>query len=154
MKQSAGLLIYRLRNGEPEVFLIHPGGPFWKAKDLESWSIPKGEFEEPEEPLSAARREFQEETGFEAQGPFQKLTPVRQSNHKTVHAWAAMGDYDASKIQSNTFPLEWPPHSGKMIEIPEADRAEWFSIPEAKKKIFKGQRPLLEELEKLLKVAG
>jgi predicted NUDIX family NTP pyrophosphohydrolase len=154
MKQSAGLLIYRIRDHVREVFLIHPGGPFWKAKDIESWSIPKGEFTEPEDPLSAARREFQEETGFEAKGPFQELTTVRQSNHKTVYAWAAMGDYDATKIQSNTFPMEWPPGSGKIQEFPEADRAEWFSIPEAKKKIFKGQRPLLDELEMILKNAG
>jgi predicted NUDIX family NTP pyrophosphohydrolase len=150
MKSSAGLLIYRFRDNVPEVFLIHPGGPFWKGKDVESWSIPKGEFVEPEEPLSAAQREFAEETGFQAQGPFQELTPVKQSNHKMVYAWAAPGEYDATKIQSNNFSMEWPPRSGKMEEFPEADRAEWFSISEAKKKIFKGQRPLLDELERIL----
>ena len=154
MKSSAGLLIYRFRDNVPEVFLIHPGGPFWKGKEVESWSIPKGEFSEPENALSAARREFQEETGYEAEGPFQVLTPVKQSSYKMVYAWAATGDYDATKIQSNTFPMEWPPGSAKIEEFPEADRAEWFSIPEAKKKIFKGQRPLLDELEKILKNAG
>ena len=154
MKQSAGLLIYRIRDNVPEVFLIHPGGPFWKGKDLESWSIPKGEFAEPEDAFSAARREFHEETGFEAEGPFQELTPIKQSNHKMVYAWAAPGNYDASKIQSNTFPLEWPPRSGKFQDVPEADRAEWFTIPEARKRVFKGQRPLLDELERILKGAG
>ena len=150
MKQSAGLLIYRWRGNKPEVFLIHPGGPYWKAKDLASWSIPKGEFEDPEDPLDAARREFKEETGFDAKGPFHALRTIKQSNHKAVHAWAAEGDYDATKIQSNLFPLEWPPNSGKFQEFPEADRAEWFSIDEARKKVFKGQVPLLDELEILL----
>jgi predicted NUDIX family NTP pyrophosphohydrolase len=150
MKSSAGLLIYRLRNGGFEVFLIHPGGPFWKNKDEGAWSIPKGGFTPPEDALDAALREFQEETGYEARGPFRPLTPVKQSSYKVVHCWISEGDYDASKIHSNTFPMEWPPHSGNIIEVPEADRAEWFDIVTARKKILKGQIPFLDELQKLL----
>jgi len=153
LKSSAGLLIYRFRDGDPEVFLIHPGGPFWKSKDTAAWSIPKGEFSDPEDPLQAARREFKEETGYEAQGPYQPLIPVKQSPHKMVYAWAAPGDYDAAGIQSNTFPVEWPPRSGKITQFPEADRAAWFRLPEARKKIFKGQIPLLDELEKILRLS-
>jgi predicted NUDIX family NTP pyrophosphohydrolase len=151
MKISAGLLIYRIREGIPEVFLIHPGGPFWTNKDLGAWSIPKGEVSENEEPLQAAQREFQEETGFVATAPFTPLTPVKQSSHKTVEAWAAEGNFDADQMSSNTFAMEWPPKSGKIGEFPEADRAAWFSFPEARKRILKGQLPLLNELENLLK---
>ena len=150
MKASAGLLIYRYRDGIVEVFLIHPGGPFWKSKDDGSWSIPKGGFTAPEDPLSAARREFQEETGFEAEGPFRALTPVHQSSYKVVHSWIAEGDYDADKIRSNLCQVEWPPRSGKMIDVPEADRAAWFDLATARKKILKGQVPFLDELEKIL----
>jgi len=150
MKSSAGLLIYRFRDGKPEVFLIHPGGPFWKSKDDAAWSIPKGEFTDPENPLDAARREFNEETGYSAEGPFHALTPVKQSSHKTVYAWASPGDYDADGIRSNNFPMEWPPRSGRIEHFPEADRAAWFRLKEAKKKILKGQVPLLGELEKML----
>jgi predicted NUDIX family NTP pyrophosphohydrolase len=149
MKASAGLLIYRNQNGL-QVFLIHPGGPYWQGKDDAAWSIPKGEVGDNEEPLEAAKREFKEETGFDPHGPFLPLTPVKQSSYKTVHAWAAEGDYDPSKIQSNSFPIEWPPKSGNMQFFPEADAAEWFPITEARKKILKGQVPLLDELEKML----
>jgi predicted NUDIX family NTP pyrophosphohydrolase len=151
MKSSAGLLIYRFRNQEAEVFLIHPGGPFWKSKDDAAWSIPKGEFTDPEDPLQAARREFQEETGYDAEEPFHALTPVKQSSYKMVYAWAAPGDYDAGNIKSNTFPMEWPPRSGKIEQFPEVDRAAWFSLKEARKKILKGQIPFLNELEEMLK---
>lgn len=149
MKISAGLLIYRIQD-RLEVFLIHPGGPFWTNKDDSSWSIPKGEVDENEEPLKAAQREFQEETGFTAQGPFHKLTPIAQSPYKKVQAWAAEGDYDPAEMKSNTFELEWPPKSGRKEHFPEADRAAWFTIPQARKKISRGQIPLLNELEKFL----
>ena len=151
MKISAGLLVYRVRNGNTEVFLIHPGGPFWDNKDAGAWSIPKGELDDQEEPLQAARREFQEETGFDAPGPFLKLNPVKQSSHKTIEAWAMEGDFDALKLKSNDFEMEWPPKSGRMQSFPEADRAEWFPLNEAREKILKGQLPLLDQLEQLLK---
>lgn len=152
MKESAGLLIYRFKNAILQVFLIHPGGPFYKSKDEGSWSIPKGEVDSEEGPLDAAIRELKEETGFEAQEPFLKLTPVKQSSYKTVHAWAAEGNYDPELMKSNEFALEWPPQSGQIQYFPEADRAQWFTIPEARTKILKGQIPLLDELEK--KVTG
>ena len=150
MKESAGLLIYRFKNGKLQVFLIHPGGPFYKSKDTGVWSIPKGEVDTDEDPLNAAIRELKEETGFDAHGPFVKLTPVKQSPYKTVRAWAAEGNHDPAAMQSNTFPLEWPPGSGQIQNFPEADRAQWFTIPEAKNKILTGQVPLLDELEKLV----
>jgi predicted NUDIX family NTP pyrophosphohydrolase len=145
-KHSAGLLIYRRREGRLEVFLVHPGGPFWKNKDAGAWSIPKGEFGGDEDPLAAARREFAEETGFEAEGEFLSLTPVTQAGGKVVHAWAVEGDLDPEKIKSNSFTLEWPPRSGKEQEFPEVDRAGWFGIDEAKEKVNKAQVGLLEEL--------
>jgi len=127
-KQSAGLLMYR-RSGVLQVFLVHPGGPFWRKKDLASWSIPKGEYGEGEDPLGVAKREFEEETGFIPRGKaFMPLTPLRQPRGKTVHAWAAEGDCDASAVKSNSFSMGWPPHSGKIQEFPEVDRAEWFAI--------------------------
>ena len=150
MKESAGLLIYRFKNGTLQVFLIHPGGPFFKSKDEGAWSIPKGEVDSKEGPLEAAIRELKEETGFDATGPFHKLNPVKQSSYKTVHAWAAEGNYDPSLMQSNDFALEWPPQSGQIKYFPEADRADWFTIPEAREKILKGQIPLLDELEKIV----
>jgi predicted NUDIX family NTP pyrophosphohydrolase len=149
MKVSAGLLIYRIQNGSLEVFLIHPGGPYWTNKDEASWSIPKGEVDTGEAPLDAAKREFREETGFTAEGPFHKLTPVIQNPHKTVQAWAARGDFDETKLESNTFSVEWPPRSGKIREFPEADKAAWFTLEEASGKILKGQIPLLNELAEL-----
>lgn len=148
-KTSAGLLLYRLRQGRLEVFLVHPGGPFWAKKDLGAWSLPKGEFTEPENPLEAARREFQEETGFDLEGPFEPLTPRKQPGGKTVHAWAVEGDLDPGKIRSNTFLLEWPKGSGRQKEFPEIDRAEWFEIEEAKGRILQGQAGFLDELAAL-----
>src|SRR5512140_3326658 len=127
-KMSAGLLMYRFRNRHPEVFLVHPGGPFWSKKDLGAWSIPKGEYESDEEPLEAAKREFREETGLEAQGDFTELTPVKQKGGKVVSAWAFKGDCNPESVRSNRFPLEWPPMSGKLVEFPEIDRAAWFAI--------------------------
>ena len=151
MKISAGLLVYRIRDRNLEVFLIHPGGPFWEKKDTKAWSVPKGEVDPEEDPLQAARREFLEETGFEAPGPFVKLNSVKQSSQKTVEAWAMQGDYDPTKLQSNLFEMEWPPKSGRMQSFPEADRAEWFPINEARKRILAGQLPLLDQLAELLK---
>ena len=145
-KQSAGILMYRLRGATLEVFLVHPGGPFWAKKDVGAWSIPKGELGEAEDRLQAAKREFQEETGFCAEGDFMELTPLKQPGGKIVHGWAVKGDCDAESIKSNTFWLEWPPRSGKRREFPEADRAQWFPMERAKEKILKGQVGLLEEL--------
>ena len=149
-KNSAGLLLYRIRGGTLEVFLAHPGGPFWAKKDLGVWSIPKGEIDEGEEPLGAARREFEEETGFRPEGIFRELTPVRQRSGKIVHAWAVEGDCDPTALRSNTFTLEWPPRSGRMQEIPEVDRGGWFAVDPAKEKILEGQRGLLDELRRLI----
>jgi len=130
-----------------EVFLVHPGGPFWAKKDDGAWSIPKGEFSEHEDPLGAAKREFREETGFEVAGEFQPLEPVRQPSGKIVYAWAARGDIAAGAIESNTFSMEWPPGSGRMQDFPEVDRAEWFPVDVARRKILKGQLALLNQLE-------
>jgi len=149
-RTSAGLLMYRRRTRRVEVLLIHPGGPFWATKDEGAWCIPKGEFTD-EDPLEAAKREFREETGFPVDGDFQPLAPLRQAGGKMVYAWAVAGDCDAQAIRSNTFTMEWPPHSGQWKTYPEADRAAWFSLPHARKKILKSQQPLLDELEQLLK---
>ncbi len=149
-KTSAGLLMYRSQEGALEVFLVHPGGPFWAKKDLGSWSIPKGEFEPDDDPLASAKREFEEETGFAAVGEFKLLAPLKQPSGKIVHAWAFAGDCDPEAIKSNTFSIEWPPRSGKMQAFPEVDRAGWFTIDAAKKKILKGQVGFLEELQHLL----
>jgi predicted NUDIX family NTP pyrophosphohydrolase len=150
-KKSAGLLMYRRRHGVLEVFLVHPGGPFWQKKDLGSWSIPKGEYTTDEDPLEVAKREFQEETGFKASGEFVPLTSRKQPSGKIITASAFEGDCDASTIKSNTFSMEWPPHSGMRDEFPEVDRAGWFSIPDAKKKIIKGQSGFVDELVRILK---
>ena len=147
MKHSAGLIMYRLRHGNLEVLLVHPGGPNWKKRDTGAWSIPKGEFEEGEEALDAAKREFREELGIVPEGDFVPLTTVQQSEYKTVHAWAFEGDCDTASIVSNIFTMEWPPKSGVEKEFPEVDRAEWFSIDTAKSKTLKGQIPLLDELQ-------
>ena len=149
-KESAGLLLYRRFRGPIEVFLVHPGGPFWAKKDAGSWSIPKGEIEPGEDALEAAKREFQEETGHTPVGTFQPLDPIRQKGGKIVYAWAAQCDLDSSAVKSNTFSMEWPPRSGKMQEFPEIDRAGWFEIAEARHKILKGQLGLLEQLEDIL----
>jgi predicted NUDIX family NTP pyrophosphohydrolase len=144
-KTSAGLLMYRLRNGELEFLLVHPGGPFFRNKDAGAWSIPKGEIEAGEELLGAAQREFAEETGFPPMPPFLELSPVTQKGGKIVHAWAFAGDCDPSQLRSNTFKMEWPPRSGQMREFPEMDRAGWFALAGAKLKIKAAQIPLLEE---------
>jgi len=150
MKKSAGILVYRKRASGIEIFLVHPGGPFWAKKDLGAWSIPKGEIGENEDEEAAARREFEEETGIKIKGDLMALKPIRQKSGKSVIAWAAEQDIDESKIKSNLFEIEWPPKSGKMQSFPEMDRAEWYSVGEAKEKIISGQAGLLDELmEKL-----
>lgn len=149
-KQSAGILLYRKKANQLEVFLGHPGGPFWTKKDLGSWSIPKGEYLEGEEPLQAAIREFEEETGYRPSGDFIPLPTIRQKGHKTVHCWAVQGELDADNIVSNMFEMEWPPRSGKMKAFPEIDRASWFSIDAARVKINERQVRFIDELEKLI----
>jgi predicted NUDIX family NTP pyrophosphohydrolase len=146
MKTSAGILLYRVKNKKLEVFLVHPGGPFWKNKDEGAWSVPKGEYTEEEDALKAAIREFKEETGISIAGEFIPLNTVKLKSGKLVRAWALEKDIDPAVAKSNTFLLEWPPKSGKKIEVPEVDKAEWFTIDEAKKKINAGQVPLLDEL--------
>jgi predicted NUDIX family NTP pyrophosphohydrolase len=150
MKKSFGMLMYRVRSGQPEFLLVHPGGPFFKNKDIGAWSVPKGEGDLEEEPLVAAIREFEEETGFRPDGNFAELEPVLQKGGKQVYCWAVEGDFDVQTLVSNTFPLEWPPRSGKMIDVPEVDRAGWFGIEEAKMKINERQVPLLEQVYSLL----
>ena len=152
-KRSAGILLYRLGNDALEVLLAHPGGPFWARKDAGAWTIPKGELDDEEDALAAARRELREETGIEARGDLIALTPVKQRGGKTVHAWAMEGDCDARAITSNTFEMEWPPRSGRTNTFPEIDRAEWFTLEHARAKILSGQAPLLDELWAIL-VAG
>ncbi|HID23770.1 MAG TPA: NUDIX domain-containing protein [Planctomycetaceae bacterium] len=145
-KTSAGLILYRIRQGRPEFLLVHPGGPFFQKKDNGAWSIPKGEVGPSEDLLAAAQREFREELGLEPQGPFLPLEPIRQKSGKRVHAWAFEGDCDPSRIHSNTFTLEWPPRSGRFVEFPEIDRAEFFDLETALQKVMPAQRPLLEQL--------
>ncbi|HJV66057.1 MAG TPA: NUDIX domain-containing protein [Geomonas sp.] len=149
-KTSAGLLMYRRRDHQLELFLVHPGGPFWAKKDAGSWSIPKGEYQGGDDPLQAARREFQEETGFQVEGEFRELNLVRQPGGKQVRAWAVEGDCDAGGIISNLFSMEWPPRSGRKAEFPEVDRAGWFSVEVSREKILKGQLPFIDELCQLL----
>ena len=145
-KTSAGLMVYRIREGRLEIFLVHPGGPFWARKDMGAWSIPKGEFSESEDPLEAAQREFREETGHEIEGPFLPLQSRKQPSGKIVHAWAVLGDLDPERIQSNTFTMEWPRGSGRQKEFPEVDRAEWFAVEEARRRILPGHVGFLDEL--------
>src|SRR6267154_6898636 len=145
-KTSAGLLLYRLRDGALEVFLVHPGGPFWAKKDDGSWSIPKGEFEDGEEPLAAAKREFEEEMGVPATGEFMPLKPLKQPSGKLVFAWAVRSDFDPSRLKSNMFSMEWPPKSGRQQQFPEVDKAAWFDVETARQKILKGQAPFLDQL--------
>jgi predicted NUDIX family NTP pyrophosphohydrolase len=147
--KSAGLLMYRRKEGRIEVFLVHPGGPFFAGKDSGAWSIPKGLVHDKEDALEAAKREFQEETGFIAEGRFIPLSTVKLKSGKVVQAWAVEGDRDPATIKSNLFSMEWPPRSGKQGEFPEVDRAAWFDIEEAKQKINQGQRDLLEELQRI-----
>jgi predicted NUDIX family NTP pyrophosphohydrolase len=146
-KKSAGILLYRRDRGDLEVFLAHPGGPFWKNRDRGAWTIPKGEIGDGEDPFAAAKREFAEEIGFTPVGPSIPLKPLRQPGGKTVWAWAVEGDRAAAFACSNSFRMEWPPRSGQFDEFPEIDRAEWFSLAEAKEKILPGQAPFLSELE-------
>jgi predicted NUDIX family NTP pyrophosphohydrolase len=153
-KRSAGILLHRSRNGEPEVFLVHPGGPVWAKKDAGAWSLPKGEFEDGEEPAATALREFEEETGHRVAGDMVPLEPGRQRGGKIVHAWAMSGDVDASDIRSNVFSMEWPPRSGRQREFPEVDRAGWFTLEQARGKINPGQRSFLDQLEQLLGKSG
>lgn len=148
-RKSAGLLLFR----EPhslEVLLVHMGGPFWARKDLASWSIPKGEFTDSEDPLSAARREFEEETGHSPTGDFIELQPLKQPGGKIIYAWALRSDFDCSTLRSNTFSMEWPPKSGRLQQFPEVDRAEWFTPEVARTKILKGQAPFIDQLLQLL----
>ena len=147
-KRSAGLLMYRRRNSEIEVFLVHPGGPFWSKKDLGAWSIPKGEYLDAEDPLLSAKREFEEETGFPPSGDFISLGDLRQPGGKIVSVWAFEGDCDPRKLKSNTFMLEWPPRSGRQIEVPEVDRGCWYSIEDARHRLLSGQRTFLDRLLK------
>jgi predicted NUDIX family NTP pyrophosphohydrolase len=150
-KSSAGILLYRLNGDEPEVLLVHPGGPFWTKKDQGAWSIPKGEHDDGEDPQACARREFQEETGTELPpGALEELGTVRQKSGKYVSAWAAEGDLDAEAITSNTFELEWPPRSGKTQAFPEIDRAGWFGLAEARAKLNPAQTAFLDRLAALL----
>jgi predicted NUDIX family NTP pyrophosphohydrolase len=149
-KTSAGMLLFRETSGSLEVLLVHPGGPFWAAKDAGAWSIPKGEIAEGEDPLEAAKRELEEEVGAVVLGELIALDPVRQAGGKIVHAWAARAEVDASRLKSNTFTIEWPPRSGRMRAFPEVDRAEWFAVEDARRKILRGQAPLITQLcEKL-----
>jgi predicted NUDIX family NTP pyrophosphohydrolase len=149
-KRSAGVLLYRRRDDGFEVLLIHPGGPFWAKKDLGAWSIPKGEIDEGEDEERAARREFEEETGFSLDGPLTPLGVFRQPSGKLVSAFAGAGDADLARFRSNLCRIEWPPKSGRRIDIPEADRAEWFAPEEALRRIVSGQRPIVEALLALL----
>lgn len=150
-KLSAGLLMYRFRDNTLEVFIVHPGGPFWKGKDDGAWSIPKGEYEEGEDPLEAAKREFMEETGIVANGLFKPLSTLKQPSGKKITAWAYEGDCDPSLVKSNTFTIEWPPRSGKQAEFPEIDKAAWFAVSVARQKLLKGQVGFIDELCNLLK---
>ena len=153
-KTSAGLLFFRTRSGALDVLLVHPGGPFWAGKDDGAWSIPKGEISDGEDALAAARREVEEETGAKPSGPFVALDPVRQAGGKVVFAWAVESDFDPATLRSNVFEMEWPPRSGRRQAFPEVDRAEWFSLEKAARKILKGQVPLLRQLEDRLRIAG
>jgi predicted NUDIX family NTP pyrophosphohydrolase len=146
MRTSAGILLYRKINNYIEIFLVHPGGPFWKGKDKGAWSIPKGEFTEGEDPLTVAKREFNEETGQTIDGDFIELTPIKQKGGKMVFAWAVEGNADAGNIVSNTFKTEWPYKSGRWITVPEVDKAGWFTIEEAKEKMNAAQTAFIEDL--------
>jgi len=139
--------LYRLSDDGPEVFLVHPGGPFWAKKDEGAWSVPKGLFEEGENPLDAARREFREETGYDITGNFMELTPLRQPSGKVVYVWAVEGNIDATSIKSNMFSMEWPPKSGKEQEFPEVDKGGWFTMAQAREKLLPGQRGFLDQLQ-------
>jgi predicted NUDIX family NTP pyrophosphohydrolase len=148
-RAAAGLLLFRRKSDGIEVLLVHPGGPLWMRKDDGAWSIPKGEIEVGEAPLRAAQREFEEELGSPVSGEFIPLTQIRQASGKLVHAWAIEADFDPSTLKSGTFSMEWPPRSGRHQHFPEVDRAEWFSLGEARRKINKAQIALLDQLSSL-----
>lgn len=152
-RTSAGLLLFRKAPSGLEVFLVHPGGPFWRGKDAGAWSIPKGEIGAGEDALAAARRELAEETGVAVDGEFLELTPVRQKGGKVVRAWAIEADCDAAAITSNLFSMEWPPRSGKHADFPEVDKAAWFAPAEARSRINGAQAALIDELERLIRRA-
>jgi predicted NUDIX family NTP pyrophosphohydrolase len=147
-KRSAGILLFRIRDGAPEVLLVHPGGPFWAKRDAGAWSIPKGEYEAGEDPRACAMRELEEELGANPAGDTEpiELGDVTQRGGKVVTAWAATGDFDPATLRSNTFAMEWPPRSGAMRDFPEVDRAEWFSLDEARERILPAQAPFLDRL--------
>lgn len=149
-KQSAGILLYRIVNSEPEFFLVHPGGPFWINKDVHAWTVPKGEFTDDEDPLDAAKREFEEETGIGLTGEFIRLAPVIQKGGKKIYCFGCRGDLDEKAIKSNSFEIEWPPRSGKMKSFPEIDRGAWFGRTEARIRINEAQASLLDEMSGLL----
>jgi predicted NUDIX family NTP pyrophosphohydrolase len=149
-KLSAGILMFRKRESTLQLFLVHPGGPFWRNKDAGAWSIPKGEYEEGEDPLDAAKREFLEETGIEADGEFLPLGEIKQPSGKVITAWALEGDCEPSAVRSNMFSMEWPPKSGRQQEFPEVDRADWFTANEAKERIVKGQTGLIDRVVALI----
>jgi predicted NUDIX family NTP pyrophosphohydrolase len=153
-KQSAGLLMYRRGARGLELLLVHPGGPYWRGKDAGAWSLPKGEFGDDEEPLAAACREFEEETGVAPAGPYLALSPVRQKSGKRVHAWAFAGDCAPERLRSNTFTMEWPPRSGRFAEFPEVDAAAFFTPAEARTKINPAQAVWIDELERRLATSG
>jgi predicted NUDIX family NTP pyrophosphohydrolase len=153
-KISAGILMYRRQNGQLQVLLVHPGGPFWKNKDAGAWTIPKGEVADGEKPIETATREFEEETGSKPTGKLIELQSITQKGGKVVHAWAVEGDLDTSAVKSNTFKIEWPPKSGKVAEFPEIDRAEFFDVATAIVKINPAQASFIGELQALLKSAG
>jgi predicted NUDIX family NTP pyrophosphohydrolase len=148
---SAGLLMYRRRPEGLEVLLVHPGGPFWRNKDEGAWTIPKGEPATGEDLLAAAKREFEEETGVKPTGELIPLTPVKQKGGKLIHAWAVEGDFDTATVKSNTFVMEWPPKSGKQMEFPEIDRAEFFTLDTARKRVIPAQVTLLDDIERVPK---
>src|SRR5690606_2511519 len=150
MKQSAGILLFRRMGSDPEFFLVHPGGPFFTRKDAGAWTVPMGEILLWEDPLKAALREFEEETGYHPSGPYIPLDAIVQKGGKQVMCWAAEGDLDPDTVASNLFELEWPPRSGKKVSFPEIDRSGWFSLREAKRLINERQRALLEQLNGLL----
>jgi predicted NUDIX family NTP pyrophosphohydrolase len=148
---SAGILLFRSKNQRLDVLLVHPGGPFWTNKDEGAWSMPKGVFEEDETPLDAAKREFKEETGFEVDGEFIELGKLGQPSNKIIHAWALERDLDQTRVVSNKFSLEWPRGSGIRKEYPEIDKASWFDIDQAKKKIHTGQAGFIDRLLEIIK---
>jgi predicted NUDIX family NTP pyrophosphohydrolase len=152
-KESAGILVFRRTAGELEFLLVHPGGPFWKNKDAGAWTIPKGEIQPGEDPFATARREFKEELGFDLEGDFVPLLPIKQKGGKLVRAWAIERDFDLNSIKSNTFTIEWPPRSGTMCEFPEIDRAAFFPWEVAKEKINSAQMALLEQVRERSKAA-